>query len=76
LVISSGRGDGPAVDAATLLASLGIDLDQIRHSVTTQFGPNAMLDSGSPGITAVLKELRTPLETLRAALIRHLRTAS
>ena len=42
LVVGSGRGDGPRFDPATLLASLGIDLDQIRRHVEAQFGPNAM----------------------------------
>ena len=42
LVIGSGRGDGPRFDSATLLATLGIDLDQIRGHVERQFGPNAI----------------------------------
>lgn len=42
LVVSSGRGDGPRFDAATLLATLGIDLDQIRRQVDRQFGPDAL----------------------------------
>jgi hypothetical protein len=42
LVISSGRGDGPRFDSATLLATLGIDLDQIRRQVERQFGPDAI----------------------------------
>ena len=42
LVVGSGRGDGPRLDPATLLATLGIDLDQIRHHIETQFGPNAI----------------------------------
>jgi ClpA/ClpB-like protein len=42
LVVGSGRGDGPRFDAATLLATLGIDLDQIRRHVEAQFGPNAI----------------------------------
>ena len=42
LVVGSGRGDGPRFDLATLLATLGIDLDQIRRHVEAQFGPNAM----------------------------------
>jgi ATP-dependent Clp protease ATP-binding subunit ClpA len=44
LVIESGRGDGPRFDPATLLATLGIDLDQIRRRVEAQFGPNAIDD--------------------------------
>jgi hypothetical protein len=42
LVVSSGRGDGPRFDAATLLGTLGIDLDQIRRQVERQFGPDAL----------------------------------
>ena len=42
LVVGSGRGDGPRFDSATLLATLGIDLDQIRRQVERQFGPNAI----------------------------------
>jgi hypothetical protein len=42
LVVGSGRGDGPRFDSATLLATLGIDLDQIRRQVELQFGPNAI----------------------------------
>ena len=42
LVVGSGRGDGPRFDSATLLATLGIDLDQIRRQVERQFGPNAV----------------------------------
>jgi len=42
LVVGSGRGDGPRFDAATLLATLGIDLDQIRRQVERQFGPDAI----------------------------------
>ena len=42
LVIGSGRGDGPRLDPATLLATLGIDLDQIRRQVQRQFGPDAL----------------------------------
>jgi hypothetical protein len=51
LVVSSGRGDGPRFDAATLLATLGIDLDQIRREVDRQFGPDALhkLYSGPVG---------------------------
>jgi hypothetical protein len=44
LVVGSGRGDGPRFDPATLLATLGIDLDQIRRHVEAQFGPNAIDD--------------------------------
>ena len=42
LVVGSGRGDGPRFDPATLLATLGIDLDHIRRHVEAQFGPNAI----------------------------------
>ena len=42
LVVGSGRGDGPRFDPATLLATLGIDLDPIRSSVQAQFGPDAI----------------------------------
>ena len=42
LVIGSGRGDGPRFDSATLLATLGIDLDQIRRQVERQFGTDAI----------------------------------
>lgn len=44
LVIGSGRGDGPRFDAATLLAALGIDLDQVRRQVERRFGPTAVHD--------------------------------
>jgi hypothetical protein len=44
LVVGSGRGDGARFDPATLLATLGIDLDQIRRHVEAQFGPNAIDD--------------------------------
>ena len=39
LVVGSGRGDGPRFDPATLLGTLGIDLDQIRHHIEAQFRP-------------------------------------
>jgi hypothetical protein len=42
LVVGSGRGDGPRFDSATLLATLGIDLDKIRRHVERQFGPDAV----------------------------------
>jgi len=42
LVVGSGHGDGPRFDPATLLATLGIDLDQIRRHVESHFGPNAI----------------------------------
>jgi hypothetical protein len=42
LVVSSGRGDGPRWDAGTLLATLGIDLEEIRNQVEARFGPNAL----------------------------------
>jgi hypothetical protein len=42
VVVGSGRGDGPRFDPATLLATLGIDLDQIRRHVEAQFGPHAI----------------------------------
>lgn len=44
LVVASGRGDGPRFDAATLLATLGIDLDQVRGRVQAQFGADAIHD--------------------------------
>ncbi|MBL7490796.1 Clp protease N-terminal domain-containing protein [Frankia sp. AgB1.9] len=40
LVVGSGRGDGPRWDAGTLLATLGIDLDEIRRQVDARFGPD------------------------------------
>jgi hypothetical protein len=51
LVVGSGRGDGPRFSPATLLATLGIDLDQIRRQVDAQFGPDAIhnLYSGPVG---------------------------
>lgn len=42
LVVGTGRGDGPRFDGGSLLATLGIDLDQIRRHVERQFGPDAM----------------------------------
>jgi hypothetical protein len=42
LVVGSGRGDGPRWDAGTLLATLGIDLDEIRRQVEARFGPDAL----------------------------------
>lgn len=42
LVVGSGRGDGPRWDSATLLATLGIDLEEIRRQVDARFGPNAI----------------------------------
>jgi hypothetical protein len=42
LVVGSGRGDGPRFDPATLLATLGIDLDQIRRQVERQLGSDAI----------------------------------
>ena len=42
LVVGSDGGDGPRFDPATLLATLGIDLDHIRRRVEAQFGPNAI----------------------------------
>jgi hypothetical protein len=42
LVVGSDRGDGPRFDPATLLATLGIDLEQIRSHVQDQFGPDAI----------------------------------
>lgn len=43
-VVGSGRGDGPRLGPAALLATLGIDLDQIRRHVEAQFGPEALHD--------------------------------
>lgn len=130
LVVGSGRGDGPRFDAASLLATLGIDLEQIRRTVERRFGPNAMhdlysgpvgwnlrprgplcdlplnpvlkrvisdvlgncwgnaprhlperllvaaLDSGSPGLNAVLDELAVEVADLRRALTEQLKIAS
>jgi ATP-dependent Clp protease ATP-binding subunit ClpA len=42
VVVGSGRGDGPAWDAAGLLGTLGIDLDEVRRRVQARFGPNAI----------------------------------
>jgi Clp amino terminal domain, pathogenicity island component len=42
LVVGSGHGDGPRFDPATLLATLGIDLAQIRRRIEMQFGPDAI----------------------------------
>jgi hypothetical protein len=42
LVVSSGRGDGAQWDAGKLLATLGIDLEEIRRQVEVRFGPDAM----------------------------------
>jgi ATP-dependent Clp protease ATP-binding subunit ClpA len=42
VVVGSGRGDGPAWDAAALLGTLGIDLDEVRQRVQARFGPNAI----------------------------------
>ena len=42
LVVGSGRGDGPAWDATTLLGTLGIDLEEVRRRVQARFGPNAI----------------------------------
>lgn len=42
LVVGSGRGDGPRFDSTTLLATLGIDLDQIRRQVERRFGADAV----------------------------------
>ncbi|MGH9117661.1 MAG: Clp protease N-terminal domain-containing protein [Acidimicrobiales bacterium] len=42
VVVGSGRGDGPARDAATLLGTLGIDLGEVRRRVEARFGPNAI----------------------------------
>lgn len=42
VVVVSGRGDGPARDAAALLGTLGIDLDEVRRRVEARFGPNAI----------------------------------
>ena len=44
VVVGSGRGDGPAQDAAMLLGTLGIDLDEVRRRVQDGFGPNAIHD--------------------------------
>jgi hypothetical protein len=41
-VVGSGRGDGPSLDSASLLATLGIDLRQIHRQVQGQFGPDAI----------------------------------
>jgi hypothetical protein len=51
LVVGSGRGDGPRFDPAALLATLGIDLDQVRRQVEARFGPDAIhnLYSGPVG---------------------------
>ncbi len=43
-VVASGQGDGPASDAGTLLATLGIDLDEVRRRVESRFGPNAIAE--------------------------------
>lgn len=42
LVVGSGRGDGPRFDAGALLATLGIDLDEIQRQVSARFGPDAI----------------------------------
>jgi ATP-dependent Clp protease ATP-binding subunit ClpA len=42
VVVGSGRGDGPARDATTLLSTLGIDLDEVRRRVEARSGPNAI----------------------------------
>ncbi|WP_158230471.1 Clp protease N-terminal domain-containing protein [Pseudofrankia asymbiotica] len=42
LVVGEGRGDGPRWDAAALLATLGIDLDEVRRAVTERFGADAV----------------------------------
>jgi ATP-dependent Clp protease ATP-binding subunit ClpA len=42
VVVGSGRGDGPAWDAAALLGTLGIDFDEVRRRVQARFGPNAI----------------------------------
>ncbi len=42
LVVVAGLGDGPRFDPATLLATLGLDLEQIRRQVEQQFGPGAI----------------------------------
>jgi hypothetical protein len=42
VVVGSGRGDGPRFGPATLLATLSIDLDEIRRNVDAQFGPGAI----------------------------------
>jgi hypothetical protein len=130
LVIGSGRGDGPRFDSATLLATLGIDLDQIRRQVERQFGTDAVerlytsgvgwklrprgplcelpiapnlkkaisdalggcwdnappalhprlllaaVDSGSHGLTAVLRELGAHPDELRTAATAALKIAS
>lgn len=44
LVVSTGRGDGPGICPAALLATIGIDLGQIRRQVQEQFGPHAIQD--------------------------------
>ncbi|MBL7493329.1 Clp protease N-terminal domain-containing protein [Frankia sp. AgW1.1] len=41
-VVEDGRGDGPRWDDATLLASLGIDLDDVRRTVADRFGADAV----------------------------------
>jgi Clp amino terminal domain, pathogenicity island component len=41
-VVGSGQGDWPAWDAGILLATLGIDLDEVRRRVQARFGPNAI----------------------------------
>lgn len=42
VVVGSGRGDGPALDAAALLGTLGIDLGEVRRRVQARFGSNAI----------------------------------
>lgn len=42
VVVGSGRGDGPAWDAAALLGMLGVDLDEVRRRVEARFGPDAI----------------------------------
>lgn len=42
VVVGSGRGDGPGRDAAALLGTLGIDLDEVRRRVEARFGPDAI----------------------------------
>jgi hypothetical protein len=41
-VVGDGRGDGPRWDSAALLATLGVDLDEIRRQVDARFGPDAL----------------------------------
>ena len=59
-LIGAGEAPHPGIDADAL-ATLGIDLDQVRHTVERTFGPGA-LDRTAAGCTPICPRLKRAFE--------------